>query len=267
LHFQDRLGDWMKIRLHQFLSRTGHFSTKNKAKNAVWNGSISVGGRIVKDISYEFNPDKREVYFDGIELSLPRKYDYFILNKPKGVICSRINKHERSLNKKSVFSLFEDKVDSRVFESLVTVGRLDEGTTGLLIITNDGTLVNDVANPSKNIGKTYVLKVSKKVSHEVINSIRDGVKIEITRNGNIEEYTTRPAEVTKISDYSIEVTIFEGKKRQIRRMIESLGNRVLELHRVSIGGLDLDSYSLNEGEYKEESREVIVERIRTSASF
>ena len=251
----------MKIRLHQFLSRTGHFSSKNKAKNAVWEGSISVGGRIVKDISYEFNPEKREVLFKGIKLSLPSNYEYFILNKPAGVICSRINKHERSLNKNSVFSLFEGRIDSRVLDSLVTVGRLDEGTTGLLIMTNDGSLVNDIANPSKNIGKTYAVKVSKRVTSELISSIRMGVSIDITRDGMTEEYLTMPAEVTKISNYSIEVTIFEGKKRQIRRMIESLGNRVLELHRSSIGGLNLDAYSLNSGEYKKESREVIMDRI------
>jgi pseudouridine synthase len=144
---------------------------------------------------------------------------------------------------------------------LVTVGRLDEGTTGLLIMTNDGSLVNDIANPSKNIGKTYAVKVSKRVTSELISSIRMGVSIDITRDGMTEEYLTMPAEVTKISNYSIEVTIFEGKKRQIRRMIESLGNRVLELHRSSIGGLNLDAYSLNSGEYKKESREVIMDRI------
>ena len=117
----------------------------------------------MKDISYEFNPDKREVIYNGIRLSLPINYHYFILNKPKGVICSRINKHERGLNKKSVFSLFENLDDPNVLDSLVTVGRLDEDTTGLLILTNDGSLVNDIANPSKNIGKTYSLKkVSKK---------------------------------------------------------------------------------------------------------
>ena len=193
----------MKIRLHQFLSRTGHFSSKNKAKNAVWGGSITVGGRVVKDISYEFNPEKREVLFKGIKLSLPSNYDYFILNKPAGVICSRINKHERSLNKNSVFSLFEGRIDSRVLDSLVTVGRLDEGTTGLLIMTNDGSLVNDVANPSKNIGKTYAVKVSKRVTSELISSIRMGVSIDITRDGMTEEYLTMPAEVTKISNYSI----------------------------------------------------------------
>jgi len=251
----------MKIRLHQFLSRTGHFSSKSKVKKSVWDGSISVGGRIVKDISYEFNPDKREVVYNGVRLSLPSNYHYFILNKPKGVICSRINNHERALNKKSVFSLFETLIDPKISDSLVTVGRLDEGTTGLLILTNDGSLVNDIANPSKNIGKTYLLKVSRRITSELIDSIRKGVSIDIVSDGVIKEYTTMPARVTKLSDYSIEVTIFEGKKRQIRRMIEVLGNSVLQLHRLSIGSLDLESYSLDPGQYIEETREEIVQRI------
>ncbi len=253
----------MKIRLHQFLSRTGHFSSKSNVKNAIWDGSISVGGRIVKDISYEFNPDKREVIYNGTRLALPSNYRYFILNKPKGVICSRINRHERSLNKKSVFSLFENLVDSKVLDSLVTVGRLDEDTTGLLILTNDGSLVNDLANPSKNIGKTYSVKVSERITSELIDSIRKGVSIDITRDGVVEEYTTMPARVTKHSDYSIEVTIFEGKKRQIRKMIQVLGNRVLQLHRTSIGSLDLEAYSLDPGQYKEGSREEILQRTVT----
>ena len=146
---------------------------------------------------------------------------------------------------------------------MVTVGRLDEGTTGLLILTNDGSLVNEIANPSKNIGKTYSLKVSKRITSELIDSIRRGVSINIVREGVPENYTTMPALVTKLSDYSIEVTIFEGKKRQIRRMIEVLGNRVLQLHRLSIGSLDLECYSLEPGQYKEETREEIVRRIAT----
>ncbi len=253
----------MKIRLHQFLSRTGHFSSKSKVKKVIWDGSISVGGRVVKDISYEFNPGKREVIYNGTRLVLPSNYRYFVLNKPKGVICSRINKHEKSLNKKSVFSLFENLVDSKVLDSLVTVGRLDEGTTGLLILTNDGSLVNDIANPSKNIGKTYSVKVSKRITPELIDSIRKGVRIEITRDGVNEEYTTMPARVTKHSDYNIEITIFEGKKRQIRKMIQILGNRVLKLHRTSIGSLDLKAYSLGPGQYKEESREEILQKTVT----
>ena len=110
------------------------------------------------------------------------------------------------------------------------------------------------------------MKVSTRVTSELIGSIRKGVTIDIGRDGLPVEYTTMPARVTKLSDYSIEVTIFEGKKRQIRRMIEVLGNRVLELHRASIGNLDLESYSLDLGQYIEESREEIVQRIATGSS-
>ena len=108
----------MKIRLHQFLSRTGHFNSKGKAKRAVWDGKITVGGKTVRDISYEFNPSKREVKIDGSTLTIPENYSYFILNKPEGVICSRINKQESFLGKKSVFDIFSGSLDSKTADSL-----------------------------------------------------------------------------------------------------------------------------------------------------
>jgi len=251
----------MKIRLHQFLSRTGYFNSKNKAKQAVWDGKITVGGKTVKDISYEFNPAKREVKIDDSTLTIPENYSYFILNKPKGVICSRINKHESFLGKKSVFDIFSDGLDSNTADSLVTVGRLDEGTTGLLIVSNDGILVNEIANPKSNIAKTYILRAISKITSEDISSLRDGIEISYSDYGEQVRYTTTPANVLRIGDYSIEITIFEGKKRQIRRMMEKLGNRVLDLHRSSIGKLELDEFSLNPGQYLEVAREDIISRI------
>lgn len=251
----------MKIRLHQFLSRTGYFSSKSDAKQAVWDGKITVGGRTVKDISYEFNPSKREVKVNGSTLTIPENYSYFILNKPKGVICSRINKHESFLGKKSVFDIFSDGIDSNTADSLVTVGRLDEGTTGLLIVSNDGILVNEIANPKNNVGKTYILRALSKITSKDISSLRDGIEISYSDDGGQVRYTTTPANVHRINDYSIEITIFEGKKRQIRRMMEKLGNRVLDLHRSSIGKLELDEFSLNPGQYLEVAREDIIGRI------
>ncbi len=261
MHLQDRLGDIVKIRLHQYLSRTGHFKTKAKAKQAVWDGKITIGNKIVKDISYEFNPSKREVRIGDLPLNIPTEYTYFILNKPEGVICSRINKHERFLGKKSVFELFSDCTDRKTSDSLVTVGRLDEGTTGLLIVTNDGSLVNEIANPSNNIGKTYNLRVANKITSEDISSLTEGIEIYHSDDESLTSYTTRPAKVSKISDYDVEITIYEGKKRQIRRMLEALGNRVLFLHRASIGDLYLEEYSIDPGEYVEVSRKEITGKI------
>ena len=248
----------MKIRLHQFLSRTGHFNSKGKAKRAVWDGKITVGGKTVRDISYEFNPSKREVKIDGSTLTIPENYSYFILNKPEGVICSRINKQESFLGKKSVFDIFSGSLDSKTADSLVSVGRLDEGTTGLLIVTNDGILVDEIANPKNSVDKTYILRASSKITSKDISSLRAGIEISYSDDGERIRYTTAPAKVLRISDYSIEITIFEGKKRQIRRMMEKLGNRVLDLHRSSIGKLKLDEFSLDPGQYIEVTREDII---------
>jgi len=251
----------LKIRLHQFLSRSGHFKTKGDAKQAVWDGKVTVGGKIVKDISYEFNPKKREVKIGVTTLELPNQYRYFILNKPEGVICSRMNKHEIFLGKESVFNIFSSDLDSRTYDSLVTVGRLDEGTTGLLIVTNDGGLVNEVANPSSNIGKKYELKVASRITSGDIESLQEGIEIQNSDNEDFGPYLTAPADVTVISDYNIEITIFEGKKRQIRRMLEKLGNRVLSLNRIAIGKLELNEYSLNPGQYMEVTRDEIMSKI------
>ena len=106
----------MKIRLHQFLSKSGEFASKSEVKQAIWNGEVSVNGSVVKDIAFQFKTGKKKVEYKGNELFLPVTDFYFLLNKPKGFICSRINSQERELDKVSVYELFRDKVDAKVFE-------------------------------------------------------------------------------------------------------------------------------------------------------
>ena len=108
---------------------------------------MTVNDSIVKNIAYEFNPAKRSVKYRGRELFLPSKDVYFLLNKPAGYICSRLNSQELELNKTSIYELFRDSVDPSVYETLVTVGRLDEETTGFLLVTTDGKLVHSITDP------------------------------------------------------------------------------------------------------------------------
>ena len=116
----------MKLRLHQFLSKCGEFSSKGDVKKAIWDGDVTINDSILKNIAYEFNPAKRSVKYRGKELFLPSNDVYFLLNKPAGYICSRLNSQELELNKRSIYELFRNAVDSSVYETLVTVGRLDE---------------------------------------------------------------------------------------------------------------------------------------------
>ena len=241
----------MKIRLHQFLSKCGIFSSKNEIKNAIWDGKITVNGSIVKNISFEFNPEKKKVIYDKKELSLPQNEKYFLLNKPMGFICSRLNSQERKLGKKSIYELFYGRVSKIVYESLITVGRLDENTTGFLLVTTDGKLAHKITNPKNKIKKTYYIETTKSISLEQIDSIKNGIKIKINDNGKVEEYISRPTILTDIEEKSMILTIDEGKKREIRRMFDSVGNEVSKLHRLSIEKMLLNDYKLELGEYCE----------------
>lgn len=241
----------MKIRLHQFLSKCGIFSSKNEIKNAIWDGKITVNGSIVKNISFEFNPDKKRVIYDKKELLLPQNEKYFLMNKPLGYICSRLNSQEKKLGKKSIYELFDGKVSRTVYESLITVGRLDENTTGFLLVTTDGKLVHKITNPNNRIKKTYYIETTKSISLKQIDSLKKGVKIKINDNDIIEEYISRPTILTDIEEYSVILTIDEGKKREIRRMFSSVGNEVSRLHRISTEKMFLDDYKLKLGEYCE----------------
>ena len=241
----------MKIRLHQFLSKCGIFSSKNEIKNAIWDGKITVNGSIVKNISFEFNPEKKKVIYDKKELSLPQNEKYFLLNKPIGFICSRLNSQERKLGKKSIYELFYGRVSKIVYESLITVGRLDENTTGFLLVTTDGKLAHKITNPKNKIKKTYYIETTKSISLEQIDSIKNGIKIKINDNGKVEEYISRPTILTDIEEKSMILTIDEGKKREIRRMFDSVGNEVSKLHRLSTEKMLLNDYKLDLGEYCE----------------
>ncbi len=241
----------MKIRLHQFLSKCGIFSSKNEIKNAIWDGKITVNGSIVKNISFEFNPEKKKVIYDKKELSLPQNEKYFLLNKPMGFICSRLNSQERKLGKKSIYELFYGRVSKIVYESLITVGRLDENTTGFLLVTTDGKLAHKITNPKNKIKKTYYIETTKSISLEQIDSIKNGIKIKINDNGKMEEYISRPTILTDIKEKSMILTIDEGKKREVRRMFDSVGNKVSKLHRLSTEKMSLNDYKLELGEYCE----------------
>ena len=251
----------MKIRLHQFLSKCGVFSSKNEIKNAIWEGKITVNGSIVKNISFEFNPEKKKVIYDNKELSLPQNEKYFLLNKPMGFICSRLNSQEKKLGKKSIYELFYGKLPTMVYESLITVGRLDENTTGLLLVTTDGKLAHKITNPQNKIKKTYYIETTKLISLNQIDAIRKGVKIKINDNGKIEEYISRPTILTEIEENSMILTIDEGKKREIRRIFNSVGNEVSKLHRLSTEKMSLDDYNLDLGEFCEINFEDIVREI------
>ena len=250
----------MKIRLHQFLSKCGEFSSKRDIKEAIWNGEIQINDSIIKDIKFEFNPNTKVVSYQGKILKLPEKNHYFLVNKPSGYICSRLNSQEKELGKKSIFELFEDRLSKNIYQSLVTVGRLDEDTTGLLLVTTDGKIVDKITNPKNHIGKKYLVKTDLEITEEEITAIRKGIAIRIVEEYHTEEYVSRPAGIS-LQDVDLAIlTIDEGKKRQIRRMFDTLGNYVVSIHRLAIGDMNLEDYNLKIGVFEEISLEEILEK-------
>lgn len=240
----------VKLRLHQFLSKTGVFASKRDAKDAVWAGEITVGDRVVKDIAFQFNPNTKAVCYNGQPLQLPTDHRTFLLNKPRGVICSRLNSHESELGKTSVFSLFEEHLSPVDADRLITVGRLDEDTTGLLLLTTDGDLAHRIASPEAHVSKVYGVNTARPVSEEECRILAQGVEIELEVNGTVEHYRTAPIEQPVVNeDGQTVLRLHEGKKRQVRRMFAALGHEVVALHRRQIGGLVLEDWQLREGEF------------------
>ena len=238
----------MKVRLHQFLSRTGLFPSKRDVKEAIWSGDITVGGSVVKDISFQFNANTKAVEWKGETLRLPGLHRTFVLDKPLDVISSRLNKQERALGKRSVFNLLRELVNDSTYDRLLTVGRLDEQTTGLLLLTTDGHLVHDITSPDKQVKKTYAVELDRDLQAEDLSHLCEGVSIDLEVDGVITAFTTSPAEISVNDQGVIFLSISEGKKRQVRRMFASLGYTVERLHRVSIGGLKLETFGLKSGE-------------------
>lgn len=162
------------------------------------------------------------------------KHDYFLLNKPKGYICNRIDKKNRS-----VISLINNYKNRNLF----TIGRLDVNTTGLIIVTNDGNLKKIVESPASKIKKVYLVWLEKKITTNDLKILIKGIKLD-------DGYITKPVEKIKIisndENFLIKLAIIEGKKNQIKRMFEALDNKVINLKRIEIGQLKLGSIKTKE---------------------
>lgn len=186
------------------------------------NGQVAILGQRVNDgdkiqIGKKFIPTKQDL-------------EYYLLNKPKGYVCSVKDNH----NSKNVIQLISSK--TRLFP----VGRLDKDSQGLLIITNDGDLTFALTHPSKSVWKKYLVVVDKEINNDFLIRMRDGI--------NLEDGKTAKAKVKQLGKDSFYISIHEGKNRQIRRMCEALKYNVQMLKRVSIGNLNDDS--LKEGQYR-----------------
>ncbi len=218
------------MRLDRFLCETAAVS-RSEAKAYIKGGRVTVDGFVARSGDVKVDPEKSKVSFDGIDLKYV-KFVYFMLNKPAGFVSAT----------KDAGKTVIDLLKSENRDDLFPVGRLDKDTTGLLIITNDGDLGHHLTSPKHGILKKYLVKIEHSLSEADKSALSEGLDI-----GNGERSGKATVEV--ISDDFVYITVSEGKFHEIKRMLKAVGNEVLELKRVSMGGVALDE-SLKEGEYR-----------------
>ena len=206
-------------RLNKFIASCG-ICSRRKADELIQSGRIKVNGEVVKDLGVKVSLEDK-VELDGKTISKEEKKVYLMLNKPVGYVTTVSDEKGR----KNVLDLIYE--DVRVYP----IGRLDMYTEGLLLLTNDGDFANKLMHPKFEIDKRYVVTTDTKVTRQMLETLRNGV--------NIGDYVTREAKVEKIDEENISITIHEGKNRQVRRMCEAVGIKVLKLKRTNYGPLSL----------------------------
>ena len=218
------------MRLDKFLANMG-VGTRTEVKHLLKKGKVTVNTSVEKSPKSHINPTEDRVHVNGKQVEFVNNV-YIMLNKPKGYISAT---HDES--NRTVIDLIPEYQHLNIFP----VGRLDKDTEGLLLITNDGQFSHDLMSPSKHVSKTYEVTSKKPVTKVDIDAFKKGI---ILSDGPV-----KPAQLTRINETTSQVTIYEGKYHQVKRMFHAIENEVLELKRLKIANLALDE-NLKSGEYK-----------------
>lgn len=232
------------LRLDKYLCDM-QIGSRAEVKGLIKKKRIKVNEETVTKPELKIDTDNDIIKFDD-EVINYHEYEYFMLNKPQGVISATNDKSD-----KTVIDLIKDAKRKDLFP----VGRLDKDTEGLLLITNDGELSHNLLSPKKHVDKTYFAKVKGHITDEEVLKFKNGLVVD-------ETFTAKPARlhVLEFNDADnttdIQITIHEGKFHQIKRMFEAVGSEVLYLKRLSMGTLLLDK-NLMPGEYRKLSQEEI----------
>ena len=227
----------MEERLQKFLANAG-VASRRKAEELILEGKVLVNGKVVNELGTKVNPDIDKIEFNGKLIKVESKKVYILLNKPIGYVTTVKDQFDRPI----VTDLIKN-----VKENLLPVGRLDMYTSGALILTNDGDFIFKVTHPKHEVEKTYTVTLHGKITNEEVNKLKSGVEID--------DYVTKEAKVKilKIDEEKnisrLEIVIHEGKNRQVRKMCEAVGKKVLALHRAKIGSIGVKDLKIGTWRY------------------
>lgn len=217
----------VKQRLSKVLAGAG-VASRRACEELIFDGLVKVNGQIVKVPQTLVDLEEDSISVRDQSINQTEDKVYYILNKPAGYICSTRSSSGQS---KLVLDLFEGE-GHRLF----TVGRLDKDTEGLLLVTNDGHFANKVIHPSANINKEYLVKTDQEVTHDHLIAIAQGTLVEGA--------FVKPVRVEKVRRGTIKVVIGEGKKREVRMLLDAAGLKTISLTRIRVGGLHLGALPL-----------------------
>ncbi|KAF5053775.1 Ribosomal large subunit pseudouridine synthase B [anaerobic digester metagenome] len=214
-----------EYRLNRFLADCG-LGSRRKVEELITSGLISVNSVTCRDLACKIDPSRDEVKYEGKALHREEKKLYLVLNKPLGYVVSAKDEYSR----KTVYDLLPEHL-----ASLPYAGRLDKNSEGLLLFTNDGVLIKQLTHPSHKVEKSYRVVVDRKLGRAAIQQLREGVVIEggITQSAGV--YVKSESE----KEMQLKLVIREGRKRQIRQMVEAVGAKVVSLRRLQFGSLQL----------------------------
>lgn len=223
------------MRLQKYMALAG-VSSRRKAEELIKEGKVKVNGKTMTEMGYIVNEGVDEITVNGSNVKMSTKKVYIMLNKPKGYITTVKDQY----NRPTVLDLLEE-IEVRVYP----IGRLDYETSGLLLLTNDGDLTKTLTHPSHDVSKTYIARVKGHLQKDAIDLFEKGMILDGKK--------TKKASITTLKKHDknslVEITITEGRNRQVRRMCSKIGHDVLSLERVSIGNIKLDE-KLADGKWR-----------------
>ena len=238
-----------RIRLQKYLSQCA-VASRRKSEELILAGKVKVNGKVA-GLGDKINPKRDTVTVSGKKIILNKKHYYIMLHKPRGFIT----RMEDEMGRKCVAQLVKD-VGARVYP----VGRLDKDSEGLIIMTNDGDFANHLTHPSKHVPKTYRVTVRPGVTEEQLIKFNEGIEIDGRMTAPADAHIIDKSENRVV----LEVIIYEGRNRQIRKMCEALGLEVSRLKRTHIGSIKLGM--LPQGKWRELTEDE-VHRLKVSSGM